>query len=115
MLKRRIINWLTKHLLCAVNADEVVTILTNAQGKPLKVMIKGEQIADAQWKSLASEVKALESLQAFSIIMNTLAEQAKLRMFEQSKTDNDIIFGKAMLFTLDTQKKLLEALKQYPK
>ena len=108
MLKR-IKNYLTKHLFCTVVADDVMTIAGNGK----LIFLKKEQIADSEWKMLAEEVKYFENTKLYKILYNTVAEQARLKMFEDSKTTDDMIFGKAMLFTADVQKNIMKYLKQY--
>jgi hypothetical protein len=113
MIKRFLINWVTKHLFCAVNLEDVLTIVQDTKGQTRRLLLGKEQISQNEWRVLSEEAKFLESSRMYRIMFATLEKQAQLRMFEQSKCDSDILFGKATLYTLDLQKKLLEGLKAY--
>ena len=91
----------------------MLSVVQNQKGQTLRLLLGNEQISNQEWKNLYEEAKFLEESRLFKILSDTLAEQAKLRMFEQSKCDNDIIFGKATLYTLDLQNKIIESVKQY--
>lgn len=106
-------NWLLKHLLCAVVEQDVMSILQDKSGRTIRLILGGEQIADGEWKTLLEEAKFLEKTRLWAVITNSLVEQAKIRMFEQSKSDADMMFGKAVLYTIDLQKKLVQRIKDY--
>lgn len=106
-------NWLLKHLLCAVTEQDVLSILQDRLGKTIRLYLGKEQITDGEYLTLLEEAKFLEKTRLWSILTNSLAEQAKLRMFEQAKTSEDLYFGKAMLYCIDTQKKLIDRIKTY--
>jgi hypothetical protein len=104
---------MTKRLFCAVSQYDVLSVVQDKNGVTQRLYLGGEQISNQEWKNLYEEVKFLEASKLYPILFATLNEQAKLRMFEQSKSDADIMFGKATLWTLDVQRKLLAAIKQY--
>lgn len=106
-------NWLLKYLLCTVTADDIISILQNKSGQVVQLFIGKEKITNNEWRGLNEEAKFIVNTRLWSIITNSLAEQAKIRMFESSKNDADMMFGKAMLYCIDTQKKLIEKIKQY--
>lgn len=112
-LKRKIQNWLLNYLFCTVVAEDIASVLTDEKKKVQIIKLGKQQIADEEWRNLAAETKAFENFRIYSILFNTLAEQAKLRMFEKALSDNDLMFGKAMLYTLDVMKQFLSSFKSY--
>jgi hypothetical protein len=111
-LKRKLINKLLAYLLCTVNPNDVMSVVVDKTGKAKLIYLKGEQIAEQEWKMFSEEVKYFENTRLYHILFNTLPEQAKIRMFEKSKNDEDMVFGKAMLYTCDTMKQLMKAMRK---
>jgi len=54
----------------------------------------------------------LERSRLWQIITNTLADIARKTMFEKAENFDDMRIGKAILYSIDLQKKIIEAVKK---
>lgn len=101
-MKRKFIQYLVKKLLKAVNEDDILRI-TN------KGWLKGKRrLSDEEIEFLKEEAKALEESVLWKTMCDELRWLASLRMFEQSATEKNSEFGRAMLYNLEMQKKFIE-------
>lgn len=112
-MKKRVINWLLRKYLCAVIAEDVITIAKDKQGNVTHLFLNGELVTENEAKSLKEEVRFLKNTRLWSIFQNTLANQARKTMFELSKDYDDMRNGKMMLYNLDVQKNILSAIDKY--
>ena len=103
-IKQKLINWVLRDLLCAVDVDRVISF----EGNDLK--INGEKITDQQRQILKEESTYIKRTDLWAIFQNTLADTARKTMFEKSKDFNDMMSGKLLLYALDVQKKIIEKL-----
>ncbi len=100
-------NWLIKHLFCTILPTEVITT------KSEQVYIGKELITTQQLQSLNAEILFLQESHIWKILTETITKQSNERMFKNARTTDDLIFGKAMLYTIDTQEKILKTIKEY--
>lgn len=112
-IKRNLQNWLTKRLFCTILPNDVVKLVVDEKKRLQFIKLGDEQISNNEWKMLAEEVKCFEKMKLYSILFNTMGEQARQYMFENSKSDADMLWGKAILYTKDMEKQIMKALKQY--
>lgn len=98
-------NQLTKDLLCVVVPEDVVT--TDKQGQ---LFIGGTKLTAMEVGSLKSEAEFLVKTRLWSILTNSLKDQAMKVMFERSTTFDDMRAGKMMLYNLNVQEKIIYAL-----
>ena len=78
-----------KHLYCAITEDDFVQT---------KDMDKAEQL------QLKEEAKYLREMQLWQQLSKEMKLAANERMFTKSNTTDDMIFGKAMLYTLEVMR-----------
>jgi hypothetical protein len=102
---KRLKNWLIKHLFKAITVDEVLT--SNKYGL---IYLNGEQITDEEARILHNEAIFLKEFRLWQILQSTIADHAKKRMFENSKSYEDMIAGKMALYNADIQNKIIEIL-----
>lgn len=60
----------------------------------------GKKLTDNQAANLKQEVMIFKKGSLYKLLTETLSHDAKLRMFEKSKTTDDMFFGKAMLYNV---------------
>ncbi len=75
-------------------------------------LIGGKRLTPNQAKNLQAEAKMLEAMQVWTLFTNTLRHEAQMRMFERSKTTEDMFFGKAILHAVGVFETILESIKQ---
>lgn len=100
-----------RDLLMPINMDMVVT-LNRQRGL---VYIGGELADDARLANLKSEAEFLLQSDLWKVIYESLNNIAQKTMFVSSEGLDDMKKGKSILFTLDTQKNMLETFKSYQK
>lgn len=102
--------------------EKIVELLTIVDPKMIvsfsarekAVFIGGEKITDpGHLQSLKAEAELLLSSSLWQILHETPKELAQRAMFVAGESVSDMTKGRAMLHTLDTQKKILETLKSY--
>lgn len=86
--------------LKAVSLEDVITIRRDTAGNLVAVLVGKEPITDAQITSLKAEASALKEMRLYEIFQSTVAEIARLKMFEYSENFEDMKWGKSMLYVL---------------
>jgi hypothetical protein len=106
MLRNFVINYLTKNLLKAVTEEDILRktgkewLCGNLHFKPDDLAVL-KQEADALRKSLL-----------WKMMQRELTWLSNQKMFEKSMSNDDIIFGKAMLYNQKQQQDFLDKLAQ---
>ncbi len=95
-------------LLVSVNPYEVFT--SGGNGRTL--YLNGKTIEENEIAELQSQVSFLKQSRLWSILNQTVRDQAMELMFTKSKTIEDLTFGKAMLFNLSIQNKIMELIEK---
>lgn len=67
--------------------------------------MKGRELSYEEVQALAMEANALSQSRALKLILADLEYLANQTMFEKSKTFDDMLFGKAMLYNIDILRK----------
>lgn len=99
-------------LLAPVNMGLVVT-LDKHNGM---VYIGGEKTDDTRLANLKSECEALVKFDLWNVLIETPKRLAEKAMFQDDGVvENQLLKGRAILYTLDTQKKVIEVLRSYGK
>lgn len=96
-------------MLSIVDKNKIVTF--NSQTK--QVYIGGELADQAQLQSLKAEAEYLLSTNLWTIIYETPKALAEKAMFISSESLDDLKKGKSILYTLDTQKNIIDKFKNY--
>ena len=101
-------NFILKEYLGAIVLDDILTIDKNKN----KVFLNGLEVADNHLGRLIEEARTLKTYNIWSIIQNTLADNARKKMFEKSTSFEDMFWGKTMLYNLDVIQKIVDQLSQ---
>jgi hypothetical protein len=110
-LKRKLINYLTSHLLSVVEEKYIITQVTLENGRAY-YLLNGKKIDVAYLAKLKHEASHLKETELWKIFDNTLRSHAHKMMFVKSETFEDVLSGKLMLYNLDVQKKILDTLSE---
>lgn len=114
-LKQRLYKWLNPEIeneiaflrherekFMAFDPKRVLTIVGG------RVNLAGYELTEVESRVLKEEAVYLTKTELWGIFQNTLTETARKVMFEKSKDFDDMRTGKAMLYNLDVQKKIIE-------
>jgi hypothetical protein len=93
--KVRIINYLIKHLLHALNEEDVLVV----SGKDF--LYKKRKLTTDEVLSLKDEATSFENSILWKLIRNDIKWSAQERMGNKAVTTDDIVFGKAMLYSIN--------------
>lgn len=100
-LRHIVTNWLTKHLLKAVTADEILVKSSN------EWLVGSRKMSAERIQHLKEEARSLRESELYRLLIKEIGYQATLQRFDQAKTPDDMLFGKAMLYNLDLLKKFI--------
>jgi len=105
-MKKLILNLLLKHLLKAITLSDVLKI----DEKTGQATLGGEKITDNELRGLKEEAGYIQRTRLWSVLTNTLQDQAHTVMFTKSKSWEDMVTGKTMLYNIDIQQKIIDML-----
>lgn len=91
----------------AIDEEKVVFVGNDPQGRTI-VTLGGNDFDGQDAANLQSEAKMILSSQMWPILYETMRKTATVYMFTQMKTVEDAQYGKAVLFSIDVMKKVLE-------
>lgn len=103
-LRMFIINYLVSHLLKAVTEDDILQ-RTNDGFLYHKRKLSPEEVA-----RLKEEARSMQESFLWKLMTKEVEFMAFLTMTARAKTNDDIIFGKAVFYSVDLMKKFLEGL-----
>lgn len=103
-LQAEYINYLVKDLFNGVSVDDVLKM------KGMTMFYKGVALSPAQKLSLVNGAKSLKALEIWQVLLEEMKNVASKRILETSKTIEDIVFGKVMLYVIDVMEKKIENL-----
>jgi hypothetical protein len=101
-IKRILIQYLVKDLLCAVPEDDLLLITTTGWLKN-KRKLSGEEVA-----FLKEEAKIIKESLLWKVMNDELRYQANLRMFEKGQIPENTTFGRAMLYNQELMREYVE-------
>lgn len=91
----------------AIDEEKVVFVGNDPQGRTI-VTLGGNDFDGQDAANLQSEAKMILNSQMWPILYETMRKTATVYMFTQMKTVEDAQYGKAVLFSIDVMKKVLE-------
>src|SRR5688572_1212914 len=103
-MKRWILNKLLRYLFNAVTEDEILQL------KPGGLFRNKRPLTNAEVAELQSGAEALKQMYIFQQLMTEMKHVANKRMYESSQSFDDMMFGKAMLYTIDVMEKKIDNL-----
>lgn len=96
-------------LLSPIDPKQIITV-DKQRGI---VFVGGERADDLMLSNLKQEAEALTQFRLWELLFHTPNELAQRSMFVKGETLVDMQNGKSMLFTLDTQKKIIDLCKSF--
>jgi hypothetical protein len=100
-MMRRLENFLMRKIFCATTEKEILTVSNG------KVVIDGKLVTENEIRQLKAEIKALKGFRIWEIVSASLKKDAQDRIFNHSVHLKDITFGKALLYSVDLQEKIM--------
>lgn len=105
-LKTKLFCYLMRHLFNAINDDDILTITRNGYQIGNRVLDKN------QIEGLKNEAQVFKNSDVWDYVNNNLKYLANYRMYHGSKTVDDLVFGKAMLYNLDIINRLFNKISE---
>lgn len=103
-LQVEFINFLVHDLFNGVSTDDVLKVTGP------NIISRGKILSSGDKMELINGAKAIRSLVVWRVLLDEMKEIAGKRIYESSKTIEDITFAKAMLYALDVLEKKVEHL-----
>src|SRR5688572_27075151 len=94
-LKTTLANWLLKHLFNAITEHDVLRF------NGTHLILRGRQLTQAEVQDLRSQADVINQLAIWQLLKNEAQHAANQMLFQKSKTAEDLIFGKAVLYVVD--------------
>lgn len=104
-LKRKVIEYVTKHLLRSITEGDVLR-----RGKDGIIRARGRKLSNEMVDQLQNEAEYINNSITFKLLMDDMEYLAHQTMFEKSQSFDDVMFGKAMLYNIDVLKKKINNL-----
>jgi len=99
------INWVVRNLLKSITEEEVLR-----PDKKGGIIYRGRTLSKEMRDRLQDEAEMLENSYTLKFILEDMEYLANKTMFEKSSKFDDLLFGKAMLYTIDVLKKKIHNL-----
>jgi len=103
-IKIHILNFLLRHLFNALTEADVLVV----SGK--SVIIQGEVVSPEIRTEIISGARMLQQLAFWKLLRREMQIEANRRIYLKSLTQDDLIFGKAVLWTIDLMEKKIDNL-----
>lgn len=102
-------NWVYSYLTKPVSLDHILTYNTQTG----QVYLDKRLLTAAELKSFQEQVKGFNTMAIRSIMLNTLKAEAERQIYN-AKSMDEMIVGKAVLYTVDLQETILMKLLNAP-
>lgn len=89
------INLITKDLFTTKEENDVIRL----EGKD--IVYKGNVLTDAEKKSIISQAETIKKLELWNILQSEMRYLASEKLYYDCKTEEDILFAKAVLWGID--------------
>lgn len=89
------LNLITKDLFVEYPTEDVLNIVSN------NITHKGKTFTDEQKRAIISEAQQLDIFPLWEILKEEMRHLAAKKLYIDSKTEEDILFAKAVLWTVD--------------
>jgi hypothetical protein len=98
---------ITPKLMQILPSDVIRTEINKITGKN-EIYLGENKITEQEFNNLREEVAYITKTRIWSILTNTLGETSRQVMFEKATTFEDMRWGKAILYAIDIQKKIMK-------
>jgi hypothetical protein len=103
-LKTWLLNKSLKMLYNTVSEDDILRM------RGTKLYIGDKMLTDGDRRSIKSGAVSIQSLETWKLLVKEMKYMSNKQMYENSSTVDDMIFGKAMLYTIDMMEKKIRNL-----
>lgn len=107
--RQRLWRWLFNYLTKPVLLEQIITVNNVGQ-----IKLDGRILEPNELKVLQEEVRAFQTMRLKTILFNLPKAQAESRMFADSKSWDDMLAGKLMLYNLSIQENTMLAILTAP-
>lgn len=90
-----------------IKAEDVIRTVRNKVTGKNEVYLGDYLMTEQEVSNLKEEVAFIIKTRIWEILTNTLGETARQAMFEKSKDFDDMKWGKAILYAIDVQNKIM--------
>lgn len=104
-LRRWLIQYLVKNLLVAVSEDDVLVISSKDW------LLQKRKLSTEEIIALKEEATSFSNSLLWKVMRNELRWKANQQMFDFQRKDEDMVFGKAMLYNLDQERIFINKIK----
>ena len=104
-LKRKVISLLTKNLLKTVDERDLLRPGPNGS-----IILKGHILRPEDVDSLKQDAEFIKNSTTFKFLLDDMRYISNQIMFEKCQSYDDMMFGKAMLYTIDILEKKVKNL-----
>jgi len=110
-LKMLVSNWLLRHVLNLITEKGAIEIrVTDIRKKIGHVYIDGRKVTSEEQSVLIEDTKMALKLHGLQTVISSIRAEATYNLINKSKGIDDMVYAKAMLYTVDVLQKRLTAL-----
>lgn len=101
-LRRKFINLLVRHLFAFPTEEDILS------SKDGQIYYKGAPLKLEVINALISQARTIKDTLFYQILLDELRYDAAQRMFQESKSTDDLYVGKTALYLIDLIKKIVD-------
>ena len=105
-IKTIIANYLLRHLFNSITADDILKY-ENGQ-----LTVGGKILSNKDKIELINQAEYLSRMYLWELLRKEMKHEANQMIFEKAVNEDDLIFGKAVLFTIDVMEQKINKLKE---
>ena len=101
-LKKQLFNKFIKKVFSPIEEKDIIEFLANGQ-----VKVKGKLIEQEEKEALSVEANKIIHSEAWKLVVGTMKNEAKDKIFNKSTAIEEMYFPKAVLYEIDVLEKVL--------
>ena len=105
IIRNKVADYLTRNLLRSILEEDVL----RSDGKG-GIICRGKRLTKEMVDRIHEEAELLDNSVVMKLVLDDMDYLAQKTMFEKSTSFDDVIFGKAMLYTTDILRKKIKNL-----
>lgn len=103
-MRNQLLNIILKDIFKAITPDEVL------QYKGGKFYVQGEALPDEMKSKLIAEAQTIKQTALWDYLIKDMQHVASKKLYNEAQSDDDMFFGKAMLFAVEVIRNKLDNL-----
>lgn len=103
-LKRRLLNFLLRHLYNSITEDDVLQTVNG------KLLLEGRVLQSAERYRIAMGASTMKQLDFYELILKEMKMAANRKLYFTAATNEDMVFPRAVLWTIDVLEKKIDTL-----